>query len=145
MTMAAESKEVRGLITRAAEEAAAIGNDYIGAVHLLLAVIADPTGPAVRLLESLDVQPAMLRERSMAQIRRGERIHRDVTDLTSRARASLKHADAEAERHEVQSTRGVDLLVGLIAQEDSLASRVMREAGLTYDALHHAVYRSAKF
>lgn len=140
MASEAESEEVRGLITRAAEEAAAIGNDYIGAAHLLLAIIADPTSPAVRLLEEFGVQPARLRERTLAQLNHRQPIHEDVTDLTARARASLRQADAEAAMHNVQRTRAEDVLLGIIAQQESVASQVLVDAGLTYDVLYGAVY-----
>jgi ATP-dependent Clp protease ATP-binding subunit ClpA len=141
MTMEAESEDVRRLLTRASEEAAAIGNDYIGATHLLLAMVADETSPAARLLENEGVQPANLRERLLEQLERRERIDpKHVTDLTPRARAGIRHADAQAARHDVPNTRDVDVLVGLLAQQESVASRVLGQAGLTYDALHRAVY-----
>lgn len=145
MTMAAESDEVRRLIARAGEEAAAIGNNYVGAAHLLLALIADPTGPAARLLEDQGVKPADLRERCLEQLNIGERIDpHDVTEVSSRARASIRHADSEAARHDEEHTRGVDVLVGLIAQSESVASRVLVQAGLTYDGLHRAVYQPGR-
>lgn len=54
------SGDLDGLIERAATAAADVGNDYIGCEHLLLALAADPSAPAARLLAELGSDPTTL-------------------------------------------------------------------------------------
>jgi ClpA/ClpB-like protein len=55
-----DGQDVDRLIERAATAAADLGNEYIGCEHLLLALVADPTAPAARLLAGLGLDPTML-------------------------------------------------------------------------------------
>src|SRR5271154_3929648 len=43
------------------EEARQLGHDYIGTEHLLLGVIRDPEGVAVRVLEALKIEVAVIK------------------------------------------------------------------------------------
>lgn len=55
-----DGHDLDGLIEQAATAAADLGNEYIGCEHLLLALAADPTAPAARLLAGLGVDPTTL-------------------------------------------------------------------------------------
>lgn len=55
-----DGSDLDGLIERAATAAADLGNEYVGCEHLLLALAADPTAPAVRLLAELGIDPSTL-------------------------------------------------------------------------------------
>jgi len=48
-------------IERAAREASVLGCERVGTEHILLALIRDPAGAAVRILVQLDVDPATIR------------------------------------------------------------------------------------
>lgn len=55
-----DGHDLDGLIERAATAAADVGSEYVGCEHLLLALSADPTAPAARLLAGLGADPATL-------------------------------------------------------------------------------------
>jgi Clp amino terminal domain, pathogenicity island component len=55
-----DGHDVDGLIEQAATAAADLGSEHIGCEHLLLALAADPTAPAARLLAGLGAEPATL-------------------------------------------------------------------------------------
>ena len=48
-------------IDRAAREASVLGSEQVGTEHILLALMRDPSGAAVRILLQLDVDPAAIR------------------------------------------------------------------------------------
>ena len=52
--------DVTSLVTRAAREAADLGDEHIGCEHLLLALVADAEAPAARLLARLGADPARI-------------------------------------------------------------------------------------
>lgn len=52
----------------AAAEARALGHDYIGTEHLLLALLARRTGSATAVLERLGLVPDQIRERLLAEL-----------------------------------------------------------------------------
>jgi hypothetical protein len=54
----AGGSDLDGLLERAATAAADLGHDYVGCEHLLLALAADPAGPAARLLADLGSDPS---------------------------------------------------------------------------------------
>jgi hypothetical protein len=72
-----DGSELDELIERAATTAADLGNEYVGCEHLLLALLADPAGPAARLLAGLGTDPATL-----------TRATRAATDAATYARAA---------------------------------------------------------
>jgi ATP-dependent Clp protease ATP-binding subunit ClpC len=61
-----DGNDVDGLIEQAATAAADLGTEHIGCEHLLLALAADPTAPAARLLAGLGADPATLTRASRA-------------------------------------------------------------------------------
>ena len=48
-------------IDRASREASVLGSDRVGTEHILLALMRDPSGAAVRILVQLDTDPAVVR------------------------------------------------------------------------------------
>jgi ATP-dependent Clp protease ATP-binding subunit ClpC len=54
------------LIERAASAAADLGDQHVGCEHLLLALVADPAGPAAVLLSRLGAEPATIRTATSA-------------------------------------------------------------------------------
>ena len=56
------SPRVKDVITYSREEALRLGHDYIGTEHLLLGIIREGEGTAVRLLKSLNVDLQELRK-----------------------------------------------------------------------------------
>ena len=55
------SPRVKDVIQYSREEALRLGHDYIGTEHLLLGLIRDGDGVAIKLLKELNVDTAKLR------------------------------------------------------------------------------------
>ena len=58
------SPRVKDVITYSREEALRLGHNYIGVEHLMLGIIREGEGTAVRILEGLNVDLQKLRKRS---------------------------------------------------------------------------------
>lgn len=56
------SPRVKDVITYSKEEALRLGHDYIGTEHLLLGIIREGEGSAIKLLKTLNVLPNDLRK-----------------------------------------------------------------------------------
>src|SRR5690606_23171014 len=57
------SPQVREIISFSREEALRLGNDFIGTEHLLLGMIREGEGKAIKILKSLNVDLFQLRKR----------------------------------------------------------------------------------
>ena len=64
------SPQVKDVISFSREEALRLGHDYIGAEHLLLGLIREGDGMAIKILKSLSVDTLKLR-RSIEEAVRG--------------------------------------------------------------------------
>ena len=56
------SPKVKEVIKKSREEAFRLGHDFIGTEHLLLGIVSEKESLAVRVLESLDVDSAELKQ-----------------------------------------------------------------------------------
>ncbi|HBL38278.1 MAG TPA: hypothetical protein DDZ19_04210, partial [Flavobacteriales bacterium] len=63
------SPRVKDVITYSREEALRLGHNYIGVEHLLLGIIREGEGTAVRMLEGLNVDLQKLRKALEGSIR----------------------------------------------------------------------------
>ena len=61
------SPKVKEVISFSREEALRLGHEYIGIEHLLLGMIREGEGLAIRVLRSLDVDPVLLRKQDLRQ------------------------------------------------------------------------------
>ena len=57
------TKRARRVLTLAQEEAQRLNHNYIGTEHLLLGLVREENGVAVRVLRELGVDPKQIRER----------------------------------------------------------------------------------
>jgi ATP-dependent Clp protease ATP-binding subunit ClpA len=122
------------LLPAAAEEADALGHDYVGTEHLLLAVLRDVTLPGLT--------HEHVREEVVRVIGRGDDVHRDPKPFTPRAKKALELARRAAEP---EPMRLEHVALGLLEEGDGIAGRIMSAAdpeGLRR-ALHEALERAA--
>ena len=57
------SSRVKDVITYSKEEAIRLGHDFIGTEHLLLGILRDGGGKAIKILNSLDIDLDFLRKK----------------------------------------------------------------------------------
>jgi ATP-dependent Clp protease ATP-binding subunit ClpA len=117
-------------VVLAQEEARAIPHGYIGTEHVLLGVLAEGDNVANRTLAAMDVDPADLHAEVLASLGPPGPAPAGHIPFTPRAKGALERATREALGlgHNYIGTE--HLLLGLLAMEEGLASRVMRRMGL---------------
>ena len=135
------SDRLRGVLSEAREEAARLRHEHVGTEHLLLALLddssrdGDGTTPAVALvLDVLGVDRAKLRQVLEQTVFRGpgRGIEKQLA-YTSRARAVLELAMAEARMARAGTVDTQHLLLGLVREERGVAAQVLLDFGVTVD------------
>ena len=135
------SDRLRGVLSEAREEAARLRHEHVGTEHLLLALLddssrdGDGTTPAAALvLDVLGVDRAKLRQVLEQTVLRGpgRGIEKQLA-YTSRARAVLELAMAEARMARAGTVDTQHLLLGLVREERGVAAQVLLDFGVTLD------------
>jgi ATP-dependent Clp protease ATP-binding subunit ClpC len=119
----------RRVVVLAQDEASALNHDYIGTEHLLLGLIHEGKGVAVKALESLAVSPEAVRHQVEAVIGRGQQAPSGHIPFTPRAKNVLELSLSEAQDlgHSYVGTEHI--LLGLIREGDGVAAQVLVSLG----------------
>jgi hypothetical protein len=119
----------RRIVVWAQEEARTLEHDHVGTEHVLLGLIHEGAGVAVRVLESLEIGPEAVRQRVEEVIGRGDHAPSGHIPFTPRAKVVLKLALQESRQlgHDYIGTEHI--LLGLISEGDGVAARVLRDLG----------------
>jgi ATP-dependent Clp protease ATP-binding subunit ClpC len=132
------SPRVKDVITFSREEALRLGHDYIGTEHLLLGIIREGEGSAVRLLKNLSVNPAELRreiEGLTAGVARKSNNNLGNIPLVKQAERALKITYLEAKIFKSSVIGTEHLLLSILKDEDSVATKALHKFGIDYDAV----------
>jgi Clp amino terminal domain, pathogenicity island component len=115
----------RHVLTLAQDEAQRFGHNYIGTEHLLLGLVREREGLAARVLESMNVELAKVREAVEFIIGRGDQPVVGEVGLTPRAKRVIELAIDEARRlgHNYVGTE--HLLLGLVREGEGIAAGVL--------------------
>ena len=130
------TERVRWALGLAREEAARLHHPYVGTEHVLLGLLRQDSSVALSVIESFGVAPGELRARVEQLAGRGRDDFEARTDLPydSRAKKALELAMAEARRLDHAYVGTQHLLLGLIREENGIATAALVEYGLTLDA-----------
>jgi ATP-dependent Clp protease ATP-binding subunit ClpA len=129
----------RSAVSAAQQEAQDHGHGYIGTEHLLLGVLDEGANVAIKVLESLEVEPADLRAELVASLLPTGGLQGEKRPFTPLAKAVLEHAASEALSLGHNYIGCEHLLLGLVAVEDGLASQVLRRMGVELRTTRRAV------
>jgi ATP-dependent Clp protease ATP-binding subunit ClpC len=130
----------RGLIRRADEEATALGHEYIGAQHLLLAIAAEGDGPAARTLAAAGVEAGAIR----AVLRQWEPPEPDPVlgsplPLAPSAQRALESAGEWVRRLRPGWPRREHLLLGILETQDGVMPLLLDELGARAEVIRAAL------
>ena len=126
------TSRARRVVVLATEEARNRGHESVGPAHLLMGILRDGDGMAVKVLERLHVQPEALRAAVEGLLREAPgSSRRSEPDFSPQLRAVLQAALESPLHPHVVGTE--NLLLGLLACEGSEAYRVLRAAGVEFD------------
>ena len=122
-------------------EASQYGSPYIETEHLLLGLLREDSALTKKFL-SLRSGIESIREEIEVQITRRERISTSVeVPLSAECKRILNEAAEEASRLGHKHVGTEHLLLGILAEENCFAARLLRERGLTLDSLREDLRR----
>jgi ATP-dependent Clp protease ATP-binding subunit ClpC len=144
------SDDLRRVLSEAREEAVRLEHEHVGTEHLLIALLREGDGvggedtprPSLVALDTMGVDRKKLLSVLEETILRGRATTpSDQISYTSRAKAVLELAMAEARvlKHGAVSTE--HLLLGLVREERGIAAQMLLDYGITPDRLRAELVR----
>ncbi|MFM9052476.1 MAG: ATP-dependent Clp protease ATP-binding subunit [Bacteroidota bacterium] len=129
------SPRVKDVITFSREEALRLGHEYIGCEHLLLGLIREGEGMAIKILKSLGINLGELRKSVESMVRANASSSATLTNipLTKQAEKSLKITYLEAKVYKSDVIGTEHLLMAILKDEENIASQILNQYGITYD------------
>ncbi|HRI40887.1 MAG: ATP-dependent Clp protease ATP-binding subunit [Bacteroidota bacterium] len=129
------SPRVKDVITFSREEALRLGHDYIGTEHLLLGLIREGEGMAIKILKSLGINLQELRKSVESTVRGSTASINNLSNipLTKQAEKALKitYLEAKVFRSDVIGTE--HLLLAILKDDDNIATQILNQYGISYD------------
>ena len=135
------SDRLRGVLSDARVQAARLQHERVGTEHLLLALLDDtgrdsgtPRSLAGVVLDVLGVDRVKMKEVLEQTVLRGRvPTSEDQLAYTSRAKAVLELAMAEARVSKAGTVDTQHLLLGLVREERGIAAQVLLDFGITVE------------
>ncbi len=130
------SPKVREVISFSREEALRLGHDFIGTEHLLLGLIREGEGLAIKVIKSMDVDVVMLRKAVEDSIReKGGHQSLNVSNLplTKQAEKILKIAILEAKLMKSETIGTEHLMLSILKNKDSVATELLTRFEVQYE------------
>ncbi|MCE1187826.1 MAG: ATP-dependent Clp protease ATP-binding subunit [Ignavibacteria bacterium] len=129
------SDRLQDVIRLSREEALRLGHDYIGPEHLLLGIIKEGQGVAVRMLRNLDCDIVRLKKSIEDSIRTsGGTLTIGNIPLTKQAEKVLKITQIEAKIYKADVIGTEHLLLSLLRDENNIATQILQQFNVTYEA-----------
>jgi ATP-dependent Clp protease ATP-binding subunit ClpC len=128
------TKRARRVLTLAQEEAQRLNHNYIGTEHLLLGLIREENGVALKVLQELGVKPRRVKDMVERTVGQGQRtMFSSKLTLTPRTKHVIELAVDEARRlgHHYIGTE--HLLLGLVREGEGVAVNVLRSMGINLE------------
>ena len=129
------SDRLQDVIRLSREEALRLGHDYIGTEHLLLGIIREGQGVAVRILRSLDCDLMKLKKAIEDTVKTsGGTLTIGNIPLTKQAEKVLKITQIESKIYKADVIGTEHLLLSLLRDEDNIATQILHQFNVTYDS-----------
>lgn len=132
----------RKVMQLANQEAQRYKHEYIGTEHILLGLIAEGSGVAANVLKNLNIDLGKIRKEIEKIIQCGP----DVVTMgklpqTPRAKKVVEYAIEETRNFKHNYVGTEHLLLGLIREEEGVASQVLMNLGLSLTAIRDEVFQ----
>ncbi len=136
------SPRVKDVISFSREEALRLGHEYIGTEHLLLGIIREGEGTAVKILGNLDIDLQKLRREIESATQNGKMSKKSNLGnipLIKQAEKALKITYLEAKLFKSPSIGTEHLLLAILKDDDNVVTRSMKKMGVDYDLVREEV------
>lgn len=131
------SPRVKDVITYSREEALRLGHDYIGTEHLLLGLIREGEGMAIKFLKGLNINLVDLRKSIENAVKgtSGNVSNLNNIPLTKQAEKALKITYLEAKIFKSEIIGTEHLMLAILKDEDNIATQILNQYGINYDIM----------
>ncbi len=130
------SNRVQDVIRLSREEALRLGHDYIGTEHLLLGIIREGEGIAVKILRNLGVDMFKVKKSVEDTVRSsGGTLTIGNIPLTKQAEKVLKITYLEAKLYKSEVIGTEHLMLSLLRDDDNIASQILSQFNVSYDGV----------
>ncbi len=136
------TKRARRVLTLAQEEALRLNHNYIGTEHLLLGLVREENGVAVKVLRELGIEPGQVIRAVERTVGRGERPPFGKPTLAPRTKRVIELAVDEARLMGHHYIGTEHLLLGLVREGEGVAVNVLRGLGVNLDRLRTQTARN---
>ena len=130
------SPRVKDVISFSREEALRLGNDFIGVEHLLLGLLREGDGTAIKILKEFHLDLVHVRDEVEKSITKStKKTNPSMTNipLVKQAEKVLKFTYLEAKLFKSPMIGTVHLLLSILKDEDNVACRILNKYGVIYD------------
>lgn len=131
------SPRVRDVISFSREEAIRLGHDYIGTEHLLLGLIREGEGRAIRTIKQmLDFEIAVLKktiEESIKNSATNKKVTGNIP-LTKQAEKVLKVTYLEAKIFKSEVIGTEHLVLSILRDEENIAAQILNQYAIDYQS-----------
>lgn len=130
------SPRVKDVISYSREEAIRLKHDYIGTEHLLLGLIREGDGMAIRLLKNAGVDMTDLRKAIEESVKGSSVSRMPISNmpLTKQAEKVLKITYLEAKIFKSEVIGTEHLLLSILRDEENIASQILMQFDVSYDS-----------
>jgi len=130
------SPRVKDVISFSREEALRLSHDYVGTEHLLLGIIREGEGIAIKILKTLEVDIVKLRRMIEHIIKKGKAQSSSASGnipLVKQAERALKITYLEAKLFKSTKIGTEHLLLAILKDDDNVVTQVLSQLGVDYD------------
>ena len=132
------SPRVKDVISYSREEALRLGNDFISVEHILLGIIREGEGAAIRLLASFSLDLKSIKAEIELGLKKNAPISIDSAiniPLVKQAEKVLKKSFLEAKLYKSADIGTQHLLLSILKEEDCVATTILNKYGVIYDII----------
>ncbi|MBK9489828.1 MAG: ATP-dependent Clp protease ATP-binding subunit [Haliscomenobacter sp.] len=131
------SPKVKEVIKKSREEAFRLGHDFIGTEHLLLGIVSEKDSLAVRVLESLDVDSAELKQTLEESVQKIPASNTSLSvgtlPLNKQAEKVLKVTFLEAKMLKSEEISPEHLVLSILKHKENPASKILNQFDVDYE------------
>lgn len=135
------SERVQEVIRLSREEALRLGHDYIGTEHLLLGIIREGQGVAIKILKNLDCDLIKLKKaiEDLVKISGGTLTIGNIP-LTKQAEKVLRITQNEAKLYKSDIIGTEHVLLSLLRDEENVATQVLHQFNVNYENTRDSLF-----
>ncbi|RFS24760.1 ATP-dependent Clp protease ATP-binding subunit [Chitinophaga silvatica] len=130
------SPQVKEIISFSREEALRLGNDFIGTEHLLLGIIREGEGTAVKILQALNVDLYELRKEVELAVK--DKTGKNIANinslpLTRQAEKVIRVTVLEAKALKSTTVETEHLMLSILKNKENVCTQILQQFDVDYD------------